>query len=171
MHPDAYDYVARVAAGAGPFGSVLDIGGRDINGTVRPLFAAAYTCVDLHPGPAVDIVGDVVDVDLPGPFDAVVCCEVLEHAPDPGGIVAAARRLLAPGGMLILTMAMPPRYPHSGIDGGALHPDEHYRNIEPAELEGWLAGLTRVAVEVHADRGDLYAIAAAAKKTARKRVS
>ena len=67
---------------------------------------------------------------------------------------------------------MPPRYGHSGIDGGPLHPGEPYRNIEPAELGDWLDGLDHVTVEPHPDRGDLYATAVAPeakkKKTPRK---
>lgn len=36
-------------------------------------------------------------------FDAVLCLEVLEHVPDPAGLVAEAASLLEPGGVLILS--------------------------------------------------------------------
>ena len=32
MHPEAYAFVERVVAERGPFGAVIEIGGRDVNG-------------------------------------------------------------------------------------------------------------------------------------------
>jgi 2-polyprenyl-6-hydroxyphenyl methylase/3-demethylubiquinone-9 3-methyltransferase len=39
----------------------------------------------------------------PGEFDIVTCLEMLEHVPDPASIVAAAARLLKPGGQLFFS--------------------------------------------------------------------
>lgn len=39
----------------------------------------------------------------PASFDIVTCLEMLEHVPDPASIVAAACRLLKPGGRLVLS--------------------------------------------------------------------
>ena len=36
-------------------------------------------------------------------FDVVTCLEMLEHVPDPGSVIDAAARLLAPGGSLFLS--------------------------------------------------------------------
>jgi 2-polyprenyl-3-methyl-5-hydroxy-6-metoxy-1,4-benzoquinol methylase len=36
-------------------------------------------------------------------FDLILCSEVLEHIPDTEGVIAGLRRLLAPGGILILS--------------------------------------------------------------------
>ena len=66
---------------------------------------------------------------------------------------------LVPGGRLIVTCATDPRAPHSGHDGGVLRAGEHYRNIPETELKAWLADWADVEIEVHADRGDLYATA------------
>ncbi|MCA1572420.1 MAG: hypothetical protein LC798_19390 [Chloroflexi bacterium] len=74
-------------------------------------------------------------------------------------IVEAAFAVLRPGGVVILTMACEPRPPHSGVDGGPVYPDEFYKNVDPAELEGWLSGFKDVTVETHLERGDLYAVA------------
>lgn len=159
MHPEALAWVAKVARAQGPFRSVVDAGGRDVNGSPRLLFPAArYVAIDLHDGPGVDLVADVTRWRPEEPFDAMVCCEVLEHVPNPAEFIATAHAALRPDGWLFLTAACPPRPAHSAIDGGPLHPGEFYRNINPDQLAGWLAGWD-VTIEVHDDRGDVYAAA------------
>lgn len=158
MHPGAYNYVARVAAEHGPWGRVLEVGGRNINGSVRPLFAPAdYTTLDISPGPGVDIVADAADYTPSVPFDAVVCCEVLEHTARAAEIVAGAARAVRPDGALILTAACPPRAPHSAIDGGAVRHGEFYANVDPADLTEWLRAVGTASVEVDHVAGDVYA--------------
>lgn len=154
MHPEAF---AFAAAHAKP-GSVVEIGSRDINGSVRHLFSGDYCGLDLEPGPGVDLVCDAVLYDAP-PVDIVVCLEVLEHAPEPARVVAAAKRLLRRGGLLILTAACDPRPAHSGHDGGTLVEGEHYANVDPELLSRWLRGWSRSSVETHPERGDVYAVA------------
>lgn len=39
----------------------------------------------------------------PGSFDAITCMEMLEHVPEPGGIIEACARLLNPGGRLFVS--------------------------------------------------------------------
>lgn len=137
MHAEAMDWV-RLHAPTGPV-SVVDVGGRNINGTVRALFdAVSYLSVDLVAGPGVDIVADFCDVNLE-PVDVVVCCEVAEHSPDWAGLVAHAAELLLPGGRLIFTAAGPGRSPHSADDGGEVRPGEWYRNVSPDDLDEVLA--------------------------------
>src|SRR5690242_21675018 len=67
--------------------AVLDIGGRDLNGSTRPLFPNAnpYHVLDLRPGPNVDIVADAATWDFRseqtrdgkwrGPYDLVLRTE------------------------------------------------------------------------------------------------
>ncbi len=160
MHVEALGFVAITAHRLGPFGSVLELGGRNVNGTPRPLFPGAqYVSVDIVDGPGVDIVCDATTYRPDERFDAVVCCEVLEHAEDADGFVATAWGALKPGGLLIFTAACPPRAPHSAVDGGPLRAGEFYRNVDPALMASWLVGWKDAEIETHEDRGDIYATA------------
>lgn len=160
MHVEAMAFVARTAQRFMPVGAVLDVGGRDINGSPRVLFpSSSYLVIDLEDGPGVDVVADARQWRPDLPVDLVLSVEVLEHAPDPAALLEAAWECLVPGGRLIVTCATDPRAPHSGHDGGLLRSGEHYHNIEPEELKGWLDRWDDVEMEVHADRGDLYAVA------------
>lgn len=144
MHLAAYDWVARHAVG-GPV-AVLDIGGRDVNGTVRGLFpaAAVYTVVDVRPGRNVDIVADAALWKPDRAYDVVVCTEVFEHTLAWRNICMTAYQACKAGGSLLATCAGPGRAPHSGIDGGAVRFGEWYENIDPGELRdvlekaGWV---------------------------------
>lgn len=157
MHIEARNYVAGVVAGE-TYGSAVEVGGRWINGGVRDLLdALTYTSLDLHPGPNVDVVTDVCDWTPPAPVDVVVCCEVLEHAPEAQRVVEACVGMLAPGGRFVMTCAGPGRAPHSALDGAEAREGEHYANVTVDEMSLWLTGLKDVEVELHTDRGDLYA--------------
>jgi len=140
MHPEAREFVRMVLFGLSrPPKRILEIGGRDINGSVRDLFPAAetYVSIDLQPGPGVDVVADGATYEPNFVPDLVLCLEVLEHAASPRAIVRHALNLLPVGGTLVLTCAGPGRAPHSGIDGGPLRPGEHYANIDPYMLAAW----------------------------------
>lgn len=161
MHPECRSFVADAVVALGAYRSVIEIGSRDVNGSIRDLFrgAAQYIGIDPVPGWGVDWVGNAQDFRPSVPVDVVVCCEVLEHTPDGADILAAAASWLAPGGTLITTMAGPGREPHSAVDGGPLRDGEYYRNVTLDELAGWLAGLdVRVLVQDD-DAGDLRAVA------------
>lgn len=141
MHPEAWTYIERFASDE-PL-AVLDIGGRDVNGSTRGLFPYAdpYTSVDLLDGPGVDLVGDITRMDLGPRFDLVVCVEVLEHVKNWPAIIDAAHAALRPGGRVVVTCAGPGRPRHSGVDGNAvLHPGEHYLNVSSGELRAVLVG-------------------------------
>lgn len=143
-----------------PIGSVIDAGGRDVNGSPRLLFpGSTYLVIDLEEGPGVDVVGDARHWRPDAPVDLVLSVEVLEHAPEPAALLRAAWECLVPGGRIIVTCATDPRAPHSGHDGGPLQRDEWYANIAPEDLKGWLADWDDAEMEVHTDRGDLYATA------------
>lgn len=157
MHAGAYNYVAKVVAEQGPFARVLEIGSRNINGGVRPLFPGSdYTGLDVTDGAGVDVVADAVTWKAPKRFDAVVCCEVLEHTPDAEQIVVAAGRATKRGGVVVITAAAPEREPHSAVDGGPIRKGEHYANIDPDDLGKWLAAIGKHEVTVDRVAGDVY---------------
>lgn len=152
MHPEAYGYVARFATDD-PL-SVVEIGSRNVNTTVRPLFPNAdYWGIDAQPGPCVD---EVADGAVWRPFwtvDLVVCAEVFEHTPDWRDIVANTRHIVRPGGRVVFTCAGRGRPVHGVGADDPLSPG-HYRNVEPGELAEAMeeAGFIDVDVEEQPDR-------------------
>lgn len=150
MHGAAYLWT-RDSAPDAP-GHVLDVGGRNVNGSVRDCFPAAlsYTALDVLAGDGVDIVADATVWDPDRQYDTVVCNEVFEHTPDWPAILRTIRRALAPGGEVILTMAGPGRAPHSAIDGRELRAGEYYGNVQPLALltEMQETGFDRILVDV-----------------------
>lgn len=143
MHPEAFEFTRRWAATVKPSSAVIEIGSRDVNGTIRGLFpdSRSYVGLDIADGPLVDWIGDAADYQAPELVDAVVTCEVLEHAPDWRGLLQAAASWLKPGGLLIVTAAGPGRKPH-GADGSRRpKPDEHYENVTPEDLSAVLRDL------------------------------
>jgi methyltransferase family protein len=166
MHPEALSFVTQAAQIYGAAGPVYEIGSRNINGSVRPIFAGLpYLGVDVTPGPDVDVVADATGYDPRQPPEGfepatVVCCEVLEHAPEAEAIMRQACDVLTPGGLLIVTVATDGRAPHSAVDGGPVRDGEFYRNLSPADLTRWLnqALVSVLSVEVVPSRGDLYVV-------------
>lgn len=160
MHAEAFGWVARQIAQLPPRRRMVELGGRNINGSIRQLFiGSTYTSVDIAPGPGVDVVADGASYQPEVQPDTVVTCETLEHAEAAEAIVRNAHAILQPGGVLILTCASTGRPPHSGIDGGPVRQGEYYANVSPVELETWLSDFASRVVEYDATRGDVYALA------------
>ena len=138
MHPEALEWVGRYATDA-PL-TLLDIGGRHINGTPRNLFPNAdYTVLDALPDGNVDVVADAATWTPHRDYDGIICTEVFEHTDEWPQICATAFKACSPGGFLIVTCAGPGRAVHCGVDGGPdLHPGETYANVDPAELRAVL---------------------------------
>jgi SAM-dependent methyltransferase len=158
MHDAARQYIAQAVAGR-RYARVVEVGSRDINGEIRSLIdAGTYIGIDLEDGPGVDVVADCRFWEPPWKASLVVCAEVLEHAGDPRAVVDACISYLRPGGRLVITCAGPGREPHSGHDGGPVDPDEHYANVDPDDLEKWLAeDLEAVRVRYNGIAHDCYA--------------
>jgi 2-polyprenyl-3-methyl-5-hydroxy-6-metoxy-1,4-benzoquinol methylase len=95
-----------------PLGSVLDVGCGEgaVGRLLRSEGAERLTGIEIDPGAArvarefYDEVaeGAVEDVlpTLSGPFDAILCYDVLEHLVDPSAVLAQLRTIAAPGGHL-----------------------------------------------------------------------
>lgn len=159
MHQQAYDWVDRHADADAS--RVLDIGGRNINGTIRDRFPGAteYTVLDIVADTGVDIVADAATWRTERQFDAVVCAEVFEHTAVWHEICETAFAVLEPGGQFIATMAGPGRAPHSAMDGGPLQSGEYYDNVHPEDLEDVLADLGFVGVVVDQAGDDVRCVA------------
>jgi SAM-dependent methyltransferase len=159
VHPEAYNFVKSFTDGK-TFTNVLEFGSLNINGSVRDLVVCEnYWGIDLQEGPGVDEVADAVSFRT-GPQDLVLCCEVLEHAPDVAGIIESAYDNLRYGGHFVITCATYPRLAHSALDGGPLRSYEHYKNVDPGLLDHLLEqhGFENIEQQVHRNRGDLYVI-------------
>lgn len=162
MHREVLEWLGMQFDALGDDLRVFEIGSRNVNGSARQAARAGQVAqwwgCDLSPGPGVDYVGPGEDAAPPWPADVVVCCEVLEHTPLTGPILANAAQRLRPGGVLLVTCATEPRRPHSAVDGGPLRHGEYYRNVLPDELRAAMtaAGLEVVDALAYLDRGDLY---------------
>lgn len=133
------------AAAALPAGArVLDAGSGEA--PYRSLFGHCEYLTQDWPGTphqgahASDVIADLHDLPLEdASFDAVVCTEVLEHVAEPQRVLAELRRILRPGGRLLVTVPF-------AIE---LHeePHDHYRYTSHG-LRGLLERAGFVDVEV-----------------------
>ena len=141
--------------------NVLDVGGRNINGTPRTLFPAdtPYFVIDLVEHESVDWAGDFLEFDSGDTYDLILYMEVAEHTPEWREHLAHAYSLLRPGGQLVITAAAPARSPHSGRHGGSIDPDEWYENIHPDDLFDVISALPGSECNLHVtnDRTDVRA--------------
>ena len=100
MTSEVFEYVRAL----GLTGKTLEVGSRDVNGSVKRLFTD-YTGIDRIQGQNVDIVADGHDIPFPDEtFDNVLCLETLEH--DDAFLLTAGecRRVLKKGGSLVITV-------------------------------------------------------------------
>lgn len=91
--------------------SVLEVGSRDVNGSVRELFIGEvrdYLGVDLVPGQGVDMVLDAARLPFrDASFDIVIATEMLEHAKYWKACLRQMKRVLCVGGFLMLSTRSP----------------------------------------------------------------
>ena len=113
------DYYGEVREDILPFldadcGDVLEIGcGRGATGAfIQERLGCRVTGIELNPVVARSaaellhcvVVGDVLEVDPGGPFDAVVACELFEHLTEGGVFLQRLRSWLRPGGRAVLSV-------------------------------------------------------------------
>lgn len=87
-------------------GRVLDAGaGRGVYRDLLQKHANDYVGMDLAASVATTVLGDARRLPFAAAsFDTVFCSQVLEHVPEPALALAEFRRVLRPGGYLILTV-------------------------------------------------------------------
>ena len=90
-------------------GKVLEVGAGHVGrrGEFKPPFdnAESWCYINLSRAQSPDVLGDVIYPPLRGgTFDCILCLEVLEYVREPGRALVAMRRLLRPGGRLILSV-------------------------------------------------------------------
>jgi len=115
--PETARAVLDIGCGAGRLGEALkarqhvEVVGVELNEAAA---AAARQRLDQV------FVGDVEGLDLPlppGPFDAIVCGDIIEHLRDPELLLLRARAWLAPGGTLVASI---PNVRHYSVVGSLL---------------------------------------------------
>jgi len=124
MHGSVFNFVQSHISIADVEGrKVLEVGSLDVNGSTRgiveELKPASYIGVDIRPGKKVDKLcgaSELVVTFGSESFDVVVSTEMLEHAQDWRGAISNMKRVLAPGGLLIITTRSPgfPQHDHPG---------------------------------------------------------
>lgn len=148
MHAEAMAWVAYYSRECGDPAVVLDLGGRDVNGTPRPFFPKAeYVSLDILPG--ADIEADAADWTPDREYDLIISTELFEHAERWRDIIRTAYEAARTGAYFLVTCAGPGRAPHSGVDGREVREWEHYGNVSAADMQQALeaAGWTVEAVE------------------------
>jgi|SRR6185437_2254318 len=157
MHSTVLGYVDRFATEEAI--EILDIGGRNVNGTPRELFPnARYTVLDIRAGANVDIVADAAEWIPWAPiWDLVISTECFEHAKNWREIIHTAYKACKPGGRIVVTCAGPGRPPHSAFVEAELQPGEYYGNVDPVALRNELQIAGFVDVEVDQVELDLQA--------------
>lgn len=167
INPLRLGYVDRIAGLAGK--TVLDVGcgggilsegmaGLGANVTGIDLADKSLQVAKLHlleSGNKVEyrkVAVEELAAERPGHFDVVTCMEMLEHVPDPAGVVEACAKLARPGGNLFFsTLNRNPRSYLFAVIGAEyvlnLLPrgtHDYAKFIKPSELAQWCrdAGLT-----------------------------
>ncbi|MBI2994974.1 MAG: bifunctional 2-polyprenyl-6-hydroxyphenol methylase/3-demethylubiquinol 3-O-methyltransferase UbiG [Gammaproteobacteria bacterium] len=113
--------------------------------------AAGGLAIDYHAATAEEFAAG-----MSRPFDVVTCMELLEHVPDPAGLIAACARMLKPGGAFIastinrnllsfLGAVIAAEYVFGILPRGT---HDYARFIRPSELSRWLRSAGFEIVEI-----------------------
>jgi 2-polyprenyl-6-hydroxyphenyl methylase/3-demethylubiquinone-9 3-methyltransferase len=160
INPLRLDYINRIATLSGK--TVLDVGcGGGILSESMAAAGATVTGIDLaekslqvaklhllESGKQVDyrnIAVEELAAERPEHYDVVTCMEMLEHVPDPAGVVTACAKLVKPGGHVFFsTLNRNPKSYLFAILGAEylLHllprgTHDYGKFIKPAELAQW----------------------------------
>ncbi|MDQ3608956.1 MAG: class I SAM-dependent methyltransferase [Actinomycetota bacterium] len=111
----------------------------DQDGDLRPLFAGcAYVGTDMREGPGVDRVEDLRSLSLAdGEVGTALCLDTLEHCEDPPAACRELHRVVADGGLCVISSVM-----LFGIHG---YPNDYFR-FTPEGFRSLLGGFDDVHV-------------------------
>lgn len=141
---------------------VLEVGSRDINGTVRKLFPEeGYVGIDIMAGSGVDIVLDIMSPqtveDLESRnFNTIVATELLEHVKEPWTALDNMYEILMLGGIIVLS------WPWDIV----IHNEPDFWRATPAALEYLLqrSGFIDINLEFDGPRERPLTLFATARK-------
>ena len=107
-----------------PGAVIFDIGSKEARGTYAfgpPPQGSKVVCVDIAPGPGVDLIADAHDMHMvtTASVDCVVTISTLEHVRYPQQVMAEIHRILRPGGIVYVNV--PFIFPYHS------DPDDFYR--------------------------------------------
>ena len=164
MHKEAYDYVFKKFFQLQPRKihtltykdlKVLELGSFNINGGIRDFiepWCQEYVGLDLQAGPGVDVVMSSHQYVKPNYFDFVVTTETFEHNEHWKETLMVSWENLAPGGVIIGTMAGEGRAPHSALDEKPIREWEYYANIGEWDLRWSLKKAGFPDKSIHIDK-------------------
>lgn len=137
----------------GPFDRILDVGSRNINGSIKDAITnyKTFIGIDMLPGKDVDLVlnGHDLAEHFSAPedkFDLITCCETLEHDDKFWLTVEAMKKVLKPGGWLVITAPSINFFLHD-------FPSDYYRFTEAA-MKVMFEGFENVHTELYEDTAD-----------------
>jgi hypothetical protein len=165
MHIEAYEGFARMLAQTRLSATTaylgLDVGGADVNGSVRAqLPFVEWIGLDIEAAPGVEIVADAATWRTSGDgYDIVIATELFEHAEEWRKIIATMADALHPGGpqLLIATCASTGRGPHGARGEWGVPAGQYYGNVAPEDLRVELEKYFKeVHVEYNPNPGDAY---------------
>jgi SAM-dependent methyltransferase len=141
---------------------ILEVGSYDTTGSVRPgleaRVPASYLGVDIVPGPSVDEICNVMELEQrygSGAFDIVISTEMVEHVRDWRRAFRNMYGVLAQGGVLVVT---------TRSLGFPWHPGpEDYWRYEPSDMAAITAGMETIAIARDAETPGVFV---AARRTA-----
>lgn len=88
---------------------------------------ASYLSGDIVPGRAMRVL-DITKLDLENEsFDYIICCHVMEHILDEGKAISELKRVLKPGGVILLSMPVCISKEHTFEDSNVTSAEERLR--------------------------------------------
>jgi len=110
-----------------------------------------WLVLDIMPGDGVDVIGDGQELPLvSGSIDLIIAQALLEHVPDPVRIIAEARRVLRPGGVLYVNVPFLQPYHWGPLDyrryslTGLVEAMKDFEKIEAGVAAGPASALSAV---------------------------